>query len=200
VRWIREPSSYTSPAGKKWRNMKVKSKIADAQQIGRSVTRLAHEIIEQNKGASNLAVIGIKTRGDYLAKRISKKISEIEKISIPIGTLDITLYRDDVRQKLKLPELKGTEVLFDITDKDVILVDDVLYTGRTIRAALDALIDIGRPNTIQLAVLVDRGHRELPISANYVGKNVPTSLKETVIVHLEEIDNVDEILLGEEDE
>ncbi|MGC8594761.1 MAG: bifunctional pyr operon transcriptional regulator/uracil phosphoribosyltransferase PyrR [Candidatus Kryptoniota bacterium] len=179
--------------------MKIKSKIADAQQISRSITRLAHEIIEQNRGAANLAVIGIKTRGDCLAKRITKKFAEIENISVPIGTLDITLYRDDVRQKLKLPELKGTEVLFNITDKDIILVDDVLYTGRTVRAALDALIDIGRPNTIQLAVLVDRGHRELPISADYVGKNVPTSLRETVIVHLQEIDGIDEILLGEED-
>ncbi len=178
--------------------MNVKSKIADAQQIARSITRISHEIIERNKGAQNLCVIGIRTRGDFLANRVAGKISEIEKTAVPLGTLDITLYRDDVRQKLKLPELKRTEVPFDITDKHVILVDDVLFTGRTIRSAMDALIDIGRPNTIQLAVLVDRGHRELPISADYVGKNQPTSVKETVVVHLSEVDGVDEILLVEE--
>ena len=178
--------------------MMVKSKIADAQQIARSITRISHEIIERNRGAQNLCVIGIRTRGDFLANRIAGKISEIEKTSVPLGTLDITLYRDDVRQKLKLPELKRTEVPFDITDKQVVLVDDVLYTGRTIRSAMDALIDIGRPNTIQLAVLVDRGHRELPISADYVGKNQPTSVKEAVVVHLSEVDGVDEILLVEE--
>ncbi|HEY9164912.1 MAG TPA: bifunctional pyr operon transcriptional regulator/uracil phosphoribosyltransferase PyrR [Candidatus Kryptonia bacterium] len=175
--------------------MRVTSKVADAQQLGRTITRLAHEIIEHNKGAANVCVIGIKTRGDILAKRMAEKISEIEKIEVPLGTLDITLYRDDVRQKLKLPELKRTEVPFDITDKNVVLVDDVLFTGRTIRSALDALIDIGRPNTIQLAVLVDRGHRELPISADYVGKNLPTAINESVVVHLSEIDGSDEILL-----
>ncbi len=179
--------------------MRIRSKIADDQQIARSITRLAHEIIERNKGASNLCIIGIKTRGDFLAKRIADKISQIEKVNVPIGTLDITLYRDDVRQKLRLPELKRTEVPFDITDKNVILVDDVLFTGRTIRSALDALIDIGRPNTIQLAVLVDRGHRELPISADYVGKNQPTAIKESIVVHLAEVDGTDEILLMEED-
>lgn len=179
--------------------MKVKSKIADGQQMARSITRLSHEIIEHNKGAANLCVIGIRTRGDFLATRIASKISEIEKVQVPLGSLDITLYRDDVRQKLKLPELKRTEVPFDITDKQVVLVDDVLFTGRTIRSALDALIDIGRPNTIQLAVLVDRGHRELPISADYVGKNQPTSVKESVVVHLAEVDGADEILLVEEE-
>ncbi len=183
--------------------MKVKSKIADARQMSRSITRLSHEIIERNKGAANLCVIGIRTRGDFLAKRIAEKIADIEKVSVPLGTLDITLYRDDVRQKLKLPELKRTEVPFDITDRQVVLVDDVLFTGRTIRSAMDALIDIGRPNTIQLAVLVDRGHRELPISADYVGKNQPTSAQEAIVVHLEEVDGKDEILLiseGEEDD
>ncbi len=179
--------------------MRVKAKIADARQMERSVVRLAHEIIEHNKGAANLCVIGIKTRGDFLAKRIAEKISEIEKLNVPLGTLDITLYRDDVRQKMKLPELKRTEVPFDITDKNIVLVDDVLFTGRTIRSALDALIDIGRPTTIQLAVLVDRGHRELPISADYVGKNQPSSIKESVVVHLSEVDGSDEILLVEED-
>ncbi len=179
--------------------MRVRSKIADAPQMERSITRLAHEIIEHNKGAANLCVIGIKTRGDFLEKRIAEKISKIEKLNVPLGTLDITLYRDDVRQKLKLPELKRTEVPFDITDKNIILVDDVLFTGRTIRSALDALIDIGRPTTIQLAVMVDRGHRELPISADYVGKNQPTAIKESVVVHLSEIDGTDEILLVEED-
>ncbi|MFZ1083288.1 MAG: bifunctional pyr operon transcriptional regulator/uracil phosphoribosyltransferase PyrR [Candidatus Kryptoniota bacterium] len=180
--------------------MRVKSKIADAQQMARSITRLAHEIIEHNKGAANLCLIGIRTRGDFLAKRIAEMISQIEKVTIPLGTLDITLYRDDVRQKLKLPELKRTEVPFDITDKNVILVDDVLFTGRTIRSALDALIDIGRPTTIQLAALVDRGHRELPISADYVGKNQPTAIHESVVVHIVEVDGTDEILLVESDE
>lgn len=180
-------------------NMRVKSKMADAQQVSRSITRLAHEIIEHNKGAANLCLIGIRTRGDFLAKRIAEKISEIERVKVPLGTLDITLYRDDVRQKLKLPELKRTEVHFDITDKNVVLVDDVLFTGRTIRSALDALIDIGRPTTIQLAVLVDRGHRELPISADYVGKNQPTAVKESVVVHLAEVDGTDEILLVEDE-
>ena len=140
--------------------MKIKSKIADAQQMSRAITRLSHEIIERNKGASSLCVIGIRTRGDFLAKRIADKISDIENLQVPLGTLDITLYRDDVRQKLKLPELKRTEVPFDITDKQVVLVDDVLFTGRTIRSAMDALIDIGRPNTIQLAVLVETMRRE----------------------------------------
>jgi pyrimidine operon attenuation protein/uracil phosphoribosyltransferase len=181
-------------------SMRVKTKLADAQQISRSIARLAHEIIEHNKGTSNLCLIGIKTRGDFLAKRIAEKISEIERVNVPLGTLDITLYRDDVRQKLKLPELKRTEVHFDITDRDVVLVDDVLFTGRTIRSALDALIDIGRPNTIQLAVLVDRGHRELPISADYVGKNQPTSATESVVVHIAEVDGLDEILLVESTE
>ncbi len=180
--------------------MRVKSKIADSEQMSRSITRITHEIIERNKGAANLCIIGIRTRGDFLAKRIGEKISQIEKVVIPLGTLDITLYRDDVRQKLKLPELKRTEVYFDITDKNVVLVDDVLFTGRTIRSALDALIDIGRPTTIQLAVLVDRGHRELPISADYVGKNQPTAIKESVIVHLAEVDGTDEILLVEEED
>ncbi len=179
--------------------MKIKSKIADEQQMLRSLTRLAHEIIERNRGAKNLGVIGIKTRGDFLAKRIADKISEIENLHMPLGTLDITLYRDDVRQKLKLPELRRTEVPFDITDLNVVLVDDVLFTGRTIRSALDALIDIGRPNTIQLAVLVDRGHRELPISADYVGKNQPTAANESIVVHVVEVDGVDEILLVSEE-
>ena len=180
--------------------MRVKSKIADEQQISRSIARLAHEIIERNKGAENLCVIGIRTRGDFLAKRIANKIGQIEQAAVPLGSLDITLYRDDVRQKLKLPELKRTEVHFDITDKNIVLVDDVLFTGRTIRSALDALIDIGRPTTIQLAVLVDRGHRELPISADYVGKNQPTAIKESVVVHLAEVDGIDEILLVEEED
>ncbi len=179
--------------------MRIKSKIADTQQMARSIARLSHEIIEHNKGAANLCVIGIKTRGDFLAKRICEKISEIEKLKVPLGTLDITLYRDDVRQKLKLPELKRTEVPFDITGMHVVLVDDVLFTGRTIRSAMDALVDIGRPITIQLAVLVDRGHRELPISADYVGKNQPTAIKESIVVHLMEVDGTDEILLMEED-
>lgn len=180
--------------------MRVKSRIADAQQVSRSIARLSHEIIERNRGAGNLCLIGIRTRGDFLAKRIAGQIAQIERVTVPLGTLDITLYRDDVRQKLKLPELKRTEVHFDITDRDVVLVNDVLFTGRTIRSALDALIDIGRPTTIQLAILVDRGHRELPISADYVGKNQPTAIKESVVVHLAEVDGMDEILLVEEED
>jgi pyrimidine operon attenuation protein/uracil phosphoribosyltransferase len=174
---------------------KLKAKIMDGQGLERTLTRLAHEILEKNKGATNLVIVGIKTRGAIIAHRIARKIEEVENTKVTIGSLDITLYRDDLLGKLEQPEFKGTDIIFDITGKDVILVDDVLFTGRTIRAALDELIDLGRPKTIQLAVLVDRGHRQLPIKADFVGKNVPTSLDESIRVHLMESDGEDEVLL-----
>jgi pyrimidine operon attenuation protein/uracil phosphoribosyltransferase len=177
--------------------MKVKSKILDEQAIQRTITRLSHEILEKNKGAENIALVGIQTRGEFLAKRIRNKIFEIEGIEVPTGILNITLYRDDVRIKLKQPEVKATNILFDINDKDIILIDDVLYTGRTVRAAMDALTDLGRYSSIQLLVLIDRGHRELPIKADYVGKNVPTSINEEIRVKLKEVDGEDAVYLVE---
>ena len=174
---------------------KTKAKIMDEAGLERTVTRLAHEILERNKGAGNIVIVGIRTRGEHLAKRIVKKIEGVEGVSVKIGFLDITLYRDDLLGKLEQPQMKGTDILFDISGKDVILIDDVLYTGRTIRAALDGLTDIGRPRTIQLAVLVDRGHRQLPVKADFVGKNVPTSADESIRVHLKEVDGEDEVLL-----
>jgi pyrimidine operon attenuation protein/uracil phosphoribosyltransferase len=177
--------------------MKVKSKILDEQAIQRTITRLSHEILEKNKGAENIALVGIQTRGEFLAKRIRNKILEIEGIEVPTGILNITLYRDDVRIKLKQPEVKATNILFDINDKDIILIDDVLYTGRTVRAAMDALTDLGRYSSIQLLVLIDRGHRELPIKADYVGKNVPTSINEEIRVKLKEVDGEDAVYLVE---
>ncbi|MEK7250029.1 MAG: bifunctional pyr operon transcriptional regulator/uracil phosphoribosyltransferase PyrR [Bacteroidota bacterium] len=174
---------------------KVKAKIIDAAGMERTITRLAHEILEKNKGASNIVIVGIRTRGEHLANRIAKKLEEVEDVKLKIGFLDITLYRDDLLGKLEQPQMKGTDILFDINGKDVVLIDDVLYTGRTIRAALDELTDIGRPRTIQLAVLVDRGHRQLPIKADFVGKNVPTSAEESIRVHLKEVDGEDEVLL-----
>lgn len=176
--------------------MTVKSVIMDEKGIERSIVRLSHEIIERNRGVVNLVIIGVKTRGEYLARRIARQIQNLEESNIPHGFIDITLYRDDLQTRsLQHPELKGTEIHFDITDKNVILVDDVLYTGRTTRAALDELMDLGRPASIQLAVLIDRGHRELPIKADYVGKNVPTSVGEEIKVLLKEADNKDEVLL-----
>lgn len=174
---------------------KLKARIIDASGMERTVTRLSHEILERNKGAGNIVIVGIRTRGEPLAKRIAARIEASEKVKLNIGFLDITLYRDDLLGKLEQPEMKGTDILFDINGKDVVLVDDVLYTGRTIRAALDGLTDIGRPRSIQLAVLIDRGHRQLPIKADFVGKNVPTSADESIRVHLKEIDGEDEVLL-----
>ncbi|WP_096199282.1 bifunctional pyr operon transcriptional regulator/uracil phosphoribosyltransferase PyrR [Bacillus sp. FJAT-45350] len=169
--------------------------IFDEQAIQRATTRIAHEIIERNKGIENCVLVGIKTRGIYLAKRLAERIEQIEGMSIPVGEVDITLYRDDLTVKTasEEPLLKGTNVPMDVTDRKVILIDDVLYTGRTVRAALDALIDLGRPAQIQLAVLIDRGHRELPIRPDYVGKNVPTSKEEIIAANLKEIDEVDEV-------
>jgi pyrimidine operon attenuation protein/uracil phosphoribosyltransferase len=169
--------------------------IIDQPGFQRTIARLAHEVLENNKGAETIAVVGIRTRGEYLARRLVQKISEIELRKVEIGFIDITLYRDDLRGKLKQPILKATQIDFDVTGKNIILVDDVLYTGRTIRAALDELMDLGRPATIQLLVLVDRGHRELPIKADFVGKNVPTSEGQEVRVHMTESDGEDAVLL-----
>lgn len=177
--------------------VREKAMIMDKEAIGRALTRLAHEIIEKNRGTSDLAIIGIRNRGAYLAERVAACIEKIEKSKVPVGILDITLYRDDLTTVAEQPVVHKTEIDFDITDKKVVLVDDVLYTGRTIRAALDALIDFGRPRYIQLAVLINRGHRELPIHPDYIGKNVPTSLKETVQVKLKEPDGKDEVIILE---
>lgn len=167
--------------------------IMDAKTIERALIRIAHEIVEKNKGADNMAVIGIQNRGAYLAERVAKLIEKIEGVEIPVGLMDITLYRDDVKTKLQQPVVQKTEIMFDVVDKVIILVDDVLYTGRTVRAALDQIIDFGRPRHIQLAVLVDRGHRELPIRADYVGKNIPTAADDRVKVKIKEADGEDSV-------
>jgi pyrimidine operon attenuation protein/uracil phosphoribosyltransferase len=174
-----------------------KTQLLDSEAIRRALTRIAHEIVEKNKGTNDLVLIGIKTRGIHLAKRLAERISSFEGVELPVGSLDITLYRDDIRQRTEQPVVHGSEIPFDIDGKKVVLIDDVLFTGRTVRAALDALIDIGRPNLIQLAVLVDRGHRELPIRPDYVGKNVPTSRDEVVAVQLAETDQVDRVIILE---
>ena len=170
-------------------------KIMDSQAINRSITRLAHEILERNNGAQELMLIGILTRGEPLAIRLQKLIKKITKIEIPIGFVDITFHRDDFRSRLVVPQVKGSNIQDSINDKVVVLVDDVLFTGRTIRAAMDELNAFGRPSNIQLAVLVDRGHRELPIRADFVGKNIPTHEGEYVKVWLKEIDNKDSVTI-----
>ncbi len=172
-----------------------KARILDKDALNRSLVRIAHEILEKNKGTKDLCLIGIRNRGAYLAQRLAACVEKIDKEKIHVGALDITLYRDDLTLISNQPVVRKTEIDFDITDKNLILVDDVLYTGRTVRAALDALIDLGRPKSIQLAVLVDRGHRELPIRADYAGKNIPTSKEETVEVRLEEVDGKDEVVI-----
>ncbi len=174
--------------------------VLDAKGIERTINRLAHELVEKHKDLDRLALVGIRTRGEFLAHRIAKKIFEIEGKNIPVGVLDITLYRDDLHGRLDQPVLKSTEILFDINDKDIVLVDDVLFTGRTIRSALNALMDLGRPARIELLVLVDRGHRELPIKADFVGKNIPTARTQEVQVHLSEKDGEDSIYLLNADE
>ena len=179
------------------KNVVKKTSIMDADGIRRALIRIAHEITEKNKGVKNVALVGIRTRGVPLAARIAEEIQKIENVKVPTGSLDITLYRDDLTTMGYNPVIHGTEIDFDVTGKHIVLVDDVLYTGRTIRAALDAIIDMGRPSSIQLAVLIDRGHRELPIRADYAGKNVPTSRKETVEVALQEEGKEDEVILGE---
>ena len=179
------------------KNIVKKTSIMDADGIRRALIRIAHEITEKNRGVENVALVGIRTRGVPLAARIAEEIQKIENVAVPTGSLDITLYRDDLTTMGYNPVIHGTEIDFDVTGKNIILVDDVLYTGRTIRAALDALIDMGRPKSIQLAVLIDRGHRELPIRADYAGKNVPTSRRETIEVALQEEGKTDEVILGE---
>jgi pyrimidine operon attenuation protein/uracil phosphoribosyltransferase len=175
--------------------MDIKAKLVDPTGMQRIITRMSHEILERNKGSKNLILIGMRTRGEFLANRIFHKISEIEGIELPLGVLDVTLYRDDFRTRIKQPQVSVSNITFDINDKNVILIDDVLYTGRTVRSALNALMEFGRPATIQLCVLVDRGHRELPIRADYIGKNIPTSIDEEVKVKMEEIDGEDAIYL-----
>ncbi len=177
--------------------MREKAKILDKEAINRALVRIAHEILEKNKGTKDICLVGIRNRGAYLAKRLAECISGIENVNVPVGILDITLYRDDLTLIANQPVVHKTEIDFDIADKNLILVDDVLYTGRTIRSAMDALMDFGRAKTIQLAVLVDRGHRELPIRADYVGKNIPTAKNETVEVRLTEADGVDEVVIVE---
>ena len=167
----------------------------DEAEIRRALTRIAHEILERNKGAASVALVGIAARGDDLARRLAAEIRRIEGADVPVGVLDITFYRDDIGLRAEAPEVHETRIGFDITGRTVVLVDDVLYTGRTIRSALDALVDFGRPRAVQLAVLVDRGHRELPIRADYVGKNVPTRMDEQVRVALREVDGADEVLV-----
>ena len=179
------------------KNIVKKTSIMDADGIRRALIRIAHEITEKNRGVENVALVGIRTRGVPLAARIAEEIQKIANVAVPTGSLDITLYRDDLTTMGYNPVIHGTEIDFDVTGKHIVLVDDVLYTGRTIRAALDALIDMGRPKSIQLAVLIDRGHRELPIRADYAGKNVPTSRKETIEVALQEEGKTDEVILGE---
>ena len=173
-------------------NSALKSIVMDESEIERSLTRIAHQILEKNKGAGSIAIVGIVTRGDLLAKRLVEKIEEIEGVHVPLGRLDISFYRDDFATYLS-PEVLSTDIMFDIDGRDIVLVDDVLYTGRTIRAALDALMDIGRPETVQLAVLVDRGHRQLPIRADFVGKNVPSAANESVRLFLQETDGKTEV-------
>ena len=175
--------------------IQLSSVIFNEKDISRAVTRIAHEILEKNKGADKLALVGIRTRGATLAQRLAKKINEIESTSVSLGILDITLYRDDLGTSKQSPEVKKTDISFSLEGKEIVLIDDVLYTGRTIRAAIDALIDFGRPATVQLGVLIDRGHRELPIRPDYVGKNLPTSKSNQVQVHLKEDDGVDEVIL-----
>ncbi|MDD5017932.1 MAG: bifunctional pyr operon transcriptional regulator/uracil phosphoribosyltransferase PyrR [Eubacteriales bacterium] len=174
-----------------------KALIMDETALERVLRRIAHEIIEKNKGAENLALIGIHRRGVPIAKRIAKYIETFEGVRIDIGSLDITFYRDDLSLLADHPVINGTDIAFDINKKTVVLCDDVLYTGRTARAALDALMDLGRPNYIQLAVIVDRGHRELPIRADYIGKNIPTSKNEVVSVHMAEFDGVENVVIND---
>ena len=174
--------------------------VMDADRISRTLTRIAHEIVERNKGVEDLALVGVRTRGVHIARRLARTLREITKTDIPTGALDITLYRDDLMRFAVGPQpvVRRTEIPFSIDDKKILLVDDVLYTGRTTRSALDALIDFGRPKAIQLIVLVDRGHRELPIKADYVGKNLPTNPEESVRVRLQETDGQDEVVLQQE--
>ena len=181
------------------RVVNFRASILTAEEMRRALTRIAHEILERNRGAEQLAIVGIHTRGIPLAERLIARLRELEGVEVPLGSLDITLYRDDLSEIALQPVIHRTEVPFDLAERRIVLVDDVLYTGRTVRAGLDALTDLGRPQGIQLAVLVDRGHRELPIRADYVGKNLPTARNEVVKVKLEETDGVDSVELWELD-
>jgi pyrimidine operon attenuation protein / uracil phosphoribosyltransferase len=185
------------PVEKSVERVREKAEIVDGEGLRRAITRIAHEIIERNDGAKNIVLVGIRTRGVPLAERLAHKIREFEGVEPPVGALDITLYRDDLQMIAHQPVVSGTDVPTSIDDKIVVLVDDVLYTGRTVRAALDELIDLGRPKAIQLAVIVDRGHREIPIRADFVGKNVPTSRREVIMVHVTEVDERDGVSIGE---
>jgi pyrimidine operon attenuation protein / uracil phosphoribosyltransferase len=176
---------------------KIKARLLDQNRIQKTLTRLSHEIIENNPDLNNIAIVGIRTRGEFLAKRVHKQIEQISGQKIDIGTLDVTFYRDDFRTNLGHPEVKPSEILFKIDEINIILIDDVLYSGRTIRAAMDELFSFGRPASIQLCVLVDRGHREIPIRADYVGKNYPTSSSQHIHVHVDEVDGEDAVLLLE---
>jgi pyrimidine operon attenuation protein/uracil phosphoribosyltransferase len=175
--------------------------VMDADRMGRTLTRIAHEIVERNRGVENLALVGVRTRGVPIARRLARLLKEITGQDVPVGTLDITLYRDDLMHHPVGPQplVRSTDIPFSIDDRIIVLVDDVLYTGRTVRAALDELIDFGRPRAIQLVVIVDRGHRELPIKADYVGKNLPTSRAESVSVRLLETDGCDEVIIEKTD-
>lgn len=175
--------------------MKVKAKLVDEIGMKRIITRISHEILERNKGSKNIILLGMRTRGEFVAKRVFDKLKEIEGTEIPFGVLDVTLYRDDFRTRLKQPDVSVSDITFDINEKDIILIDDVLYTGRTVRSALNVVMEFGRPASIQLFVLVDRGHRELPIKADYIGKNIPTSINEEVRVKMQEVDGEDAIYL-----
>lgn len=185
------------PAGESVEQVREKAEIIDGEGLRRAITRIAHEIIEKNGGAKDLVLVGIRRRGVPLAQRIAARIKEFEETVVPVGALDITLYRDDLQTIAHQPVVGPTEIPVDVDGKVVILVDDVLFTGRTARAALDELIDLGRPRAIQLAVIVDRGHRELPIRADFVGKNVPTSRREVIMVKVSEIDRQDGVFIGE---
>ena len=192
MRSFERPAPSTSPDD----DFILKARVMEPDDVRRALTRIAHEIVEHNKGTDDLVIVGIRTRGAPLADRVAQAIASFEGVDLPSGALDVTLYRDDVA--LRGPRsLEATTVPADIDGRVVVLIDDVLYTGRTIRAAFDALLDMGRPKAIRLAVLVDRGHRELPIRADHVGKNLPTSAEEVVKVHVEEIDGEDVVLIGE---
>jgi len=178
---------------------KAKAVVMDSDGMCRAITRIAHEILENNRGAENLALVGIRNRGIFFARRLADKIKKIEDVELPVGALDVTLYRDDVAI-YSSPKIYKTEIPFDVNGMTIILVDDVLFTGRTTRASMDAIMDYGRPAAIQLAVMIDRGHRELPIRADYVGKNLPTALKERVHVNVVEVDDEDSVVIGEEEQ
>ena len=176
----------------------MSSTLLNAKDISRAINRISHEILERNNGAEDIALVGIRTRGVALSQRLKEKIESIENVTVKHGILDITLYRDDLADGIQKPELKKTEISFPLENKHIILCDDVLFTGRTIRAAIDALIDFGRPSSVQLAVLIDRGHRELPIRPDYVGKNIPTAKSKRVQVHLDEEDGDDKVIMQEQ--